>query len=85
VADPETARGPKAAHGPRELVATRARWWVECADPFDRCRAMSVVVHEGRIVVVTPPGGAAVLSAHQTRLLGSAPADAALAMTAGPS
>jgi hypothetical protein len=54
-----------------------SHWWVECADPFGRCRAMNVVVTRGRVVVVAPPGESAVLSADQTRLLGTALARAA--------
>lgn len=55
----------------------QAHWWVECRDPFDRCRALNVVVHQGRVRVVAPPGESAVLSAGQTRLLGTALAEAA--------
>lgn len=58
------------------------QWWVECADPFGRCRALNVLVHDGRVRVVAPPGESAVLSADQTRLLGTALAQAA-ARTAG--
>jgi hypothetical protein len=49
-----------------------SHWWIECADPFGRARAMNVVVQHGQVVVVAPPGESAVLSAHQTRLLGRA-------------
>ncbi|HEX3649557.1 MAG TPA: hypothetical protein VHV49_14120 [Pseudonocardiaceae bacterium] len=49
-----------------------SHWWVECVDPFGRCRAMNVVVQRNQVVVVAPPGQAAVLSADQTRLLGNA-------------
>jgi hypothetical protein len=45
---------------------------------------MNVVLQQGRIVVVAPPGQAAVLSAKQTRQLGTALAKAALAKTVGP-
>ena len=48
---------------------------------------MNVVVQQGRIVVVAPPGQAAVLSAEQTRLLGTTlgtALDTAHAKTAGP-
>ncbi|HVV18032.1 MAG TPA: hypothetical protein VHF06_01260 [Pseudonocardiaceae bacterium] len=38
---------------------------------------MNVVVTRGRVVVVAPPGESAVLSADQTRLLGTALARAA--------
>jgi hypothetical protein len=38
---------------------------------------MNVVVNRGRVVVVSPPGQSAVLSARQTRLLDSALARAA--------
>jgi hypothetical protein len=47
-------------------------WWVECVDAFGRCRAMNVVLDRGRLVVVSPPGQTALLSAHQTRQLGNA-------------
>jgi hypothetical protein len=62
VVDPERKPGP----------AADTHWWVECVDPFGRCRAMNVVVQRNRVVVIAPPGQAAVLSADQTRLLGSA-------------
>jgi hypothetical protein len=52
-------------------------WWVECADPFGRARAMNVLVRQGEVVMVAPPGESAVLSARQTRLLGHALAYAA--------
>ena len=72
-------------HGPRPVPATAdSHWWVECVDPFGRCRAMNVVVHQGRITVVAPPGQSAVLSADQTRDLGTALAKAA-ARAPGPS
>jgi hypothetical protein len=45
---------------------------------------MNVVVHQGRITVVAPPGQSAVLSAAQTRDLGTALAKAA-ARAPGPS
>jgi hypothetical protein len=89
VEDPETTgeRGVQhERHGTfpmTEQSPDQSHWWVECADPFGRCRAMNVLVHRGRVVVVAPPGQAAVLSAHQTRLLGSALAKAAES-TPGP-
>jgi hypothetical protein len=63
--------------------AVRSHWWVECADPFGRCRAMNVVIHDDRVVVVAPPGESAVMSAQQTRLLGRA-LDRAYRAVAGP-
>jgi hypothetical protein len=78
---PETTAGRTARRGRyhrAEQARAEAHWWVECADPFGRCRAMNVVVQSGgRIVVVAPPGESAVLSAEQTRLLGTALAKAA--------
>jgi hypothetical protein len=59
-------------------VSAEQHWWVACADPFGRDRAMNVLVRQGRVVMVTPPGESAVLSAHQTRLLGHALAHAAM-------
>jgi hypothetical protein len=53
-------------------ASAETHWWVECADPFGRARAMNVVVQHGQVVVVAPAGESAVLSAHQTRLLGRA-------------
>jgi hypothetical protein len=72
VADPETAPGRGARPRPLQPTEADSHWWVECVDPFGRCRAMNVVVQRDRVVVVAPPGQAAVLSADQTRLLGSA-------------
>jgi hypothetical protein len=50
---------------------------VACADPFGRSRAMNVLVQQGQVVVVAPPGESAVLDARQTRQLGHALANAA--------
>jgi hypothetical protein len=50
---------------------------VECADPFGRARAMNVLIRQGQVVMVAPPGESAVLSVRQTRLLGHALAHAA--------
>lgn len=38
---------------------------------------MNILVREGQVVMVAPPGESAVLSAHETRLLGHALAYAA--------
>lgn len=85
VADPETTPGTTITRGPLAATATaESHWWVQCVDPFGRCRAMNVLVHQGRIMVVAPPGQSAVLSAAQTRDLGTALA-AAAARAPGPS
>jgi hypothetical protein len=71
MADPEPSiplAGPTSAHH---------HWWVQCADPFGRCRAVNVLVRQNKVVMVAPPGEAAVLSAHQTRQLGRVLAHAA--------
>lgn len=49
---------------------TEPRWSVSCNDPFGRDRALTVLVEDERVVLVPPPGAAAVLSAQQTRGLG---------------
>ncbi|WP_051386495.1 hypothetical protein [Actinokineospora inagensis] len=49
---------------------TEPRWCVGCHDPFGRDRALTVLVEDGRVVLVPPPGASAVLSAQQTRSLG---------------
>jgi hypothetical protein len=41
-------------------------------DPFGRDRALMVLVEDERVVLVPPPGAAAVLSAQQARGLGRA-------------
>ena len=51
---------------------TEPRWSVRCNDPFGRDRALTVLVEDERIVLVPPPGAAAVLSAKQARGLGLA-------------
>ncbi|MCT2586316.1 hypothetical protein [Actinophytocola gossypii] len=51
---------------------TEPRWSVRCNDPFGRDRALTVLVENERIVLVPPPGAAAVLSAKQARGLGLA-------------
>lgn len=43
--------------------------WVHCHDPFGRDRSMTVIVEEGRVLLVSPPGESAILSAQQTRRL----------------
>jgi hypothetical protein len=58
-------------------ATTESHWWVACADPFGRSRAMNVLVQQGQVVVVAPPGESAVLDARQTRQLGHALANAA--------
>ena len=58
-------------------AAAESHWWVACADPFGRSRAMNVLVQRGQVVVVAPPGESAVLDARQTRQLGHALANAA--------
>ena len=45
--------------------------WIHCHDPFGRDRSMTVLVENDRVLLVTPPGETAVLSATQTRRLGS--------------
>ncbi|MBB5906537.1 hypothetical protein [Actinoalloteichus hymeniacidonis] len=46
-------------------------WWVACHDPFGRDRSVTVLVDDGEVAVVPPPGAGAVLSARQTRRLRS--------------
>lgn len=54
------------------LTVTEPRWSVRCNDPFGRDRALTVLVENERVVLVPPPGAAAVLSAQQARGLGLA-------------
>jgi hypothetical protein len=68
VADPENRTPP---------TTDESHWWVACADPFGRSRAMNVLVQQGQVVVVAPPGESAVLDVRQTRQLGHALANAA--------
>ena len=72
VADPAS---PAPIAGP---TTTEHHWWVACADPFGRDRAMNVLIRDGAVVMVAPPGESAVLSAHQTRQLGRTLAHAAV-------
>jgi hypothetical protein len=48
---------------------TEPRWSVRCHDPFGRDRALTVLVQDERVVLVPPPGAAAVLSAQQATSL----------------
>lgn len=57
---------------------TDPRWSVRCIDPFGRDRALMVLVENERVVLVPPPGAAAVLSAQQARGLGRALDQAAI-------
>ena len=52
------------------MGVTEPRWSVSCNDPFGRDRALTVLVEDERVVLVPPPGAAAVLSAQQARGLG---------------
>jgi hypothetical protein len=45
------------------------RWDVGCLDPFGRDRALTVLVDDGLVLLVPPPGASAVLSAQQTMRL----------------
>lgn len=49
---------------------TEPRWSVSCHDPFGRDRALMVLVENERVVLVPPPGAAAVLSVQQAQGLG---------------
>jgi hypothetical protein len=51
---------------------TEPRWSIGCHDAFGRDRALTIFVEEDRVLVVPPPGAAAVLSPQQTRWLGKA-------------
>ncbi|HWE89852.1 MAG TPA: hypothetical protein VG317_10370 [Pseudonocardiaceae bacterium] len=48
---------------------TQSEWLVTCRDPFGRARGMAVLAKEEDVVVVTPAGQTAVLTATQTRNL----------------
>lgn len=50
---------------------TELRWSIGCHDPFGRDRALTIFVEGERVLLVPPPGAAAVLSVAQTRWLGS--------------
>ncbi|HEX6344280.1 hypothetical protein [Umezawaea sp.] len=43
--------------------------WIDCHDPFGRDRSMTVLVENDRVLLVSPPGESAVMSATQTRRL----------------
>lgn len=49
------------------MEVTEARWSVRCHDPFGRDRALTLLVEDKQVLLVPPPGAAAVLSASQTR------------------
>lgn len=46
---------------------TEPRWSVRCRDPFGRDRALTLLVEDEYVVLVPPPGAAAVLSVSQAR------------------
>jgi hypothetical protein len=50
---------------------TEPRWSIRCHDPFGRDRALTIFVEDDRLLLVPPPGAAAVLSVQQTRWLGT--------------
>jgi hypothetical protein len=54
------------------VSVTEPRWSIRCVDPFGRDRALMVLVESEQVVLVPPPGAAAVLSAQQARGLGRA-------------
>jgi hypothetical protein len=51
---------------------TEPRWSIGCHDAFGRDRALTIFVEDDRILLVPPPGAAAVLNVAQTRWLGNA-------------
>ena len=51
---------------------TEPRWSIRCHDPFGRDRAVTIFVEDDRVLLVPPPGAAAVLSTQQTRFLRTA-------------
>lgn len=51
---------------------TELRWSIGCHDPFGRDRALTIFLEGEQVVLVPPPGAAAVLSVSQTRRLGNA-------------
>ena len=54
------------------------RWWrIRCSDVVDRERCLTVMVDQGRVVLVGPPGETAVLSADQLVQLRAALREAA--------
>ena len=54
------------------------RWWrIRCSDVVDRERCLTVLVDQGRVVLVGPPGETAVLSADQLVQLRAALREAA--------
>jgi hypothetical protein len=53
-------------------TVTEPRWSIGCHDAFGRDRALTIFVEEDRVLVVPPPGAAAVLSPQQARWLGKA-------------
>jgi hypothetical protein len=50
---------------------TEPRWSIGCHDAFGRDRALTIFIEEDRVLLVPPPGAAAVLSPQQTRRLGA--------------
>jgi hypothetical protein len=48
-----------------ERVANRLEWRIRCNDALDRERCLTVVVDNGQVLVVGPPGETAVLSPGQ--------------------
>ncbi|MEY8040109.1 MULTISPECIES: hypothetical protein [Saccharopolyspora] len=58
------------------LVKTAKKWHVTCRDVAGRRRDMSVFVERGEVVVVSPPGDAAVLSPLEVGRLRAALRDA---------
>jgi hypothetical protein len=51
---------------------TEPRWSIGCHDAFGRDRALTIFVEGDQVLLVPPPGAAAVLSPQQTRRLGAA-------------
>lgn len=60
-----TTRPPAQAPGPETLAEPapeEAEWRVACHDPYGRDRAVAVLVEDDTVLLVPPPGQAAVLS-----------------------
>jgi hypothetical protein len=65
-----TAKSPTAEGEDRSVP--ESRWDLGCRDPWGRDRALTVLTEADRVLIVSPPGASAVLSAQQTRDLGQA-------------
>jgi hypothetical protein len=66
---PQQAKPIDPTHLKVDVIKPQSHGWIECEDPFGRARSVVVYTHEGRAMVIAPPGESAMLTPDQARRL----------------